>query len=147
MKFQCLMCDAVFSSTTPPTECPACNGSGKARYGQKMPTKLTHKQRRQIKALDPELVKAYREAQVSAGARVQVRLIPKSADPKSALGSTPLIDIPSYTDGVDALTREKIRAYAALVAENGRVGSRGDDVRPDAVSPESMVYGECTIKI
>lgn len=28
-----------------------------------------------------------------------------------------------------------------------RVVVRGDDVRPDAVSPESLVFGECTVKL
>ncbi len=80
-----------------------------------MPAKrLTHRQKRQVSQLDPELVKAWREAQASApeGAKLQVAVVP--APPSIA----PL----------------------TLVA-------RGDDVRPDEVSPESLVFGECTIKM
>lgn len=129
MRFQCSFCDVIFSSERPPTECPKCNGKGKARFGQRRPTKLTHRQRRAIAKLDPELVRAYREAHATAtpSARVQVKVVPEQ---------------PGKTQ---PLTRELVREMSKLISA-GEAQQR-DDVRPDAVSPESLVFGECTIKV
>lgn len=119
MRFKCSMCSNIFESATLPTSCPACAGQGKARYSKKhMPAKrLTHKQRRQIAALDPELVKAFRLAQAQhpeAAGRVRVKVAPDVQWPEGrSMGKT--------------LPR--------------------DDVRPDTVSPECLVLGECAIKI